>query len=316
MDSKLLRAAVAVGGVIVLGQTAHAGVLGPAEGFNAFILGDYSNSPGGDTEGRLAVGGNANLSSYSVGAALTNSHGSRDDLVVGGSLNAPWGWNVANGNAVYGTTVSYAPTTPNGTLRHDAGAIDFTVAAAQLQSTSDTLAALAVNATGLRQWSTYTITGTDAGLNVFTLDATQAALWASASDHQIIAPSGSTFIINFTSASVSMQYGMELFGVDSNHVLFNFDNATALNISSMGVLGSILAPDAHLDLNGGNINGQVVAASAYTHSGGEFHNYTFTGTVPGGGEHVVAVPSPLALPAGLAMLGGVALRRPRRSRLA
>src|SRR6185295_12199182 len=57
--------------------------LGTAGGFNLFVLGNLTQS-GSDTEGRMAVGGNATLASYSVGARLT---GASDVLVVGGNLS-------------------------------------------------------------------------------------------------------------------------------------------------------------------------------------------------------------------------------------
>ena len=57
--------------------------LSVAGNYNTFILNDFT-APSSDTEGRLAVGGHANLANYSVGDKLSPS----DDpvLVVGGAL--------------------------------------------------------------------------------------------------------------------------------------------------------------------------------------------------------------------------------------
>src|SRR5581483_9841845 len=76
--------------------------LGPASDFTVFVLGDVNQSFT-DTEGRMAVGRNATLNSFGVGDRLPNSHGSRDDLIVGNTLTMTGG-QVFNGNAVYGVS--------------------------------------------------------------------------------------------------------------------------------------------------------------------------------------------------------------------
>ncbi len=72
---------------IVLGFSAQASAfsLGPASDFNVFVLGDIEQNDV-DTEGRMAAGGNVTLSDYGVGVELTNSNGTRNDLIVGGNL--------------------------------------------------------------------------------------------------------------------------------------------------------------------------------------------------------------------------------------
>src|SRR4051794_41833055 len=74
--------------------------LGVANDFSAFILHD-ANLFNSDVEGRVAVGGNATLTAYGLGNHLTNSNGTRDDLVVGGNLDFTNG-QVFEGNVVYG----------------------------------------------------------------------------------------------------------------------------------------------------------------------------------------------------------------------
>jgi choice-of-anchor A domain-containing protein len=54
---------------------------------------------------QLFVGNDANMNSYSVGAALSNSQGQREDLIVGGKLQFPTGY-VPNGNIVFGNEQS------------------------------------------------------------------------------------------------------------------------------------------------------------------------------------------------------------------
>src|SRR5207244_993867 len=59
--------------------------LGIADNFNEFIFHNATQSAT-DVEGRAAIGGNASLTNFGVGDGLTNSHGTRDDLIVGGNL--------------------------------------------------------------------------------------------------------------------------------------------------------------------------------------------------------------------------------------
>ena len=280
---------------------AAAGTLGIAGDYNAFIFNNLS-SAGGDTEGRLAVGNNFTASSYGVGVTLTNSHGARNDLVVGNNMNAIGGWQVFNGNAVWGTTLTAAPTTPNGTT-FQGTPVNFAAAQADLQAKSAYWATLPATGTSFFQYSTITLTGTNPGLNVFQVNA---ADWQVSSDKQINIPVGSTAIINIAGTSISFQGGLAINGSSSqsnpaeNGVIFNFPNATSLNPSNIGILGSVLAPYATLTLNGGNINGVGIALNAIQQNGGEFHNHPFTGDVP----DPPAVPEPASL--ALLLIGAAA----------
>ena len=136
MSSTILRAACAALLAFLLRMPSQAATLGIANDYNAFIFGNL-NAAGGDTEGRLAVGNNLNASSYGVGVTLTNSGGTRDDLVVGNNMNAQGGWQVFNGNAVYGATLTAAPTTPNGST-FQGTPVDFAAAQADLLAKSAT----------------------------------------------------------------------------------------------------------------------------------------------------------------------------------
>ena len=86
-------------------NTANYGVcyeaaLSDAWDFNVFVLGDFT-APSADTEGRLAVGGNAYISNYSVGESL-DVDATRTDLIVAGNLEFPSGA-INKGKTVYGT---------------------------------------------------------------------------------------------------------------------------------------------------------------------------------------------------------------------
>ena len=71
--------------------------LGVAGDYNTFIFNNFTATS--DTQGRLAVGGNMNVSGYSVGDQLPANSG--DVLVVGGDLTYSSG-RVYNGDVVVG----------------------------------------------------------------------------------------------------------------------------------------------------------------------------------------------------------------------
>ena len=83
--------------------------------FTIYTLGDLTLNSG-SVQGRVAAGGNATLSSISIGNGLS---GISDVLIVGGDLNYSGG-SVKNGNVVYGGTAIALPSIPNGTARQEA----------------------------------------------------------------------------------------------------------------------------------------------------------------------------------------------------
>ncbi|HEX3152476.1 MAG TPA: choice-of-anchor A family protein [Gemmataceae bacterium] len=233
--------------------------LGAANDYSAFILHDF-NAQYSDVEGRVAVGGNANITGYAIGDHLTNSHGTRDDLIVGGNLNASNG-QVFEGNVVYGGTGTIAQNfgIPNGTARHQSGVIDFGAAATSLTALADSYAALPATGNYVNSYGTIILHG-HAGQNVFNVPA--GALW-SASDLRIQAPAGATFIVNITGANARMQFmGYHLEGgIDKDSVILNFPQATNLTLQGIGIFGNVLAPRAEVAFNNGQINGTLVAGS-------------------------------------------------------
>lgn len=233
--------------------------LGVANDFSAFVLHD-TNAYWSAIAGRTAVGGNASFTSYGIGNALANSHGTRDDLIVGGNLQFTYG-QVFNGNTVYGGTGTFTSFGhPNGTIRKGS-VINFVEAETQLRALSDQYAALPANGPGSVQYAfgTLTLTGTKAGLNVFNVTAGQ--LW-NATNLIIKAPAGSSVIVNVSGANARMQYmGMSVQGTTGDHVLLNFPQATNLKLAGIGIQASVLAPRAALDFSNGNLAGNLVVAS-------------------------------------------------------
>ncbi len=297
----------------------HASNLGVAGDFNVFTFGDFSGSS--DSEGRVAVGGNATLSGFGIGNALgSNSNTYPYSLVVGGNLAYTNGQTDFGGIAAGGTAsltnvtaggnvnVDGALTTQNGQIDGSVSAgswssqntgsqggnlgnpaaissiVDFNTIQTTLDADSNSWGALAQTGTASLAYGTLTLTGTSNGLNVF--DITSAQLSSATGGLTISAPPGSTVLVNVSGTSATFpNTGYTVNGVSENGVIFNFDAATTL-FGSGGIEGSVLAPYAAFTFNNGQINGNVIVGSMS--GSGETHNQPFDGTLP----MVSAVPEP------------------------
>ncbi len=285
---------------------AHA-TLSAASDFNLFALGNV-NQNATDIEGKAAIAGSASFSNMGIGSQLPNSNGSVDVLVVGGHLSFANG-QVNAGNLVYGSSASLSNFgVPNGAIRVDAP-IDFITSAATLRQWATELDALVSNgSTVITPWNAILLTGSDTALNVFTL---QASALASATSFNLLAPAGSTVLINVEGTAVTMQnFGFLYSGVAREQVLFNMLDATSLTMQGISIEGSILAPWANTTFNNGQMNGQLITVNLQ--GGGELHHHPFTGTLPPPGGNPPtdpptspAIPEPLS--AGTALLGLLAL---------
>ena len=255
-------------------------VTGPlkiVQDFNVFILGNSTHRYT-DVEGRLAVGGNASFSGYSVGNRMGNSGGTRDDVIVGGTLSYSNG-TVANGNVVSGGPATLSSLNiPNGSYRQD-NVVDFATQEAYLQGLSRYWADLAPNGSTNVQYygstAQITLTGTDPQLNIFTLSGSDVA---AAHAFIINAPGGSTVLVNISGTNDRMQYfGFSLNGPNRRHVLYNFYEANNLRLGGISVEGTVLAPFAAIAFPHGNINGTLIGASLS--GSGEAHHHPFAGDI-------------------------------------
>jgi choice-of-anchor A domain-containing protein len=251
------------------------GPLGVANDFNAFVF-EYDTQTNTEARGRVAVGENANFTNYGVGSQLTNSNGTRDDLIVDGNVSFHSG-QMYNGNLAYVGTASFSSLGfLNNSAPHQQKVLDFAGAQSYLTSASTSWAALTANGTVTDQYGSLTLTGTDPALNVFSLST---SLLSSANGLTINAPAGSIALVNVTGTTGKFQnMGVNLQGVDYNHVLFNFSQATSLVIQAISVEGSVLAPLALVNFTNGNIDGTVVADSLC--GSGELHNHPFVNNCP------------------------------------
>lgn len=236
--------------------------LGIAGNYNAFVFADYAGKYS-DVEGRLAVGHDASLVGYGVGDRLTNSHGTRDDLIVGHALTYTNG-QVFNGNIAYGNSALLSGVgVPNGSVKKTS-VIDFAGTQSDLTAKSSTWSQYGTQGTITNNWGNLALTGTDARFNVFDLSAAQLQnVWSVT----INAPANSTVLINVSGPSITLQnFGINIIGTDHSRVLFNFNQASSVTLQGIGFQGNILAPNADVTFNNGSFLGTLVAKS-FTGSG-------------------------------------------------
>jgi choice-of-anchor A domain-containing protein len=345
LRSKLVFPLIALLASATVAQAAESqNSLGLSSGLNLLVFKDLSASSS-DVQGRVAVGGNMDVSGYSinttnnqqalyggtgltvggdlkigngsywgntvVGGNLTSTGGASFPggiVQVGGNVNANGQW-LSSSDLSYGGTASNLAAWQSGVHKADPGSsfsLGLDFAAEQARLTS-----LSTRLDGLAN------TGS-AGLqwSTFNLDAQGANLAVfdiSAADVNnnlalLNLGSDATVIINVHGSSVTFG-GHGITNFSSGRVLFNLVDATSVSFSG-GMVASFLAPLADFSTSWGHIDGQVIANSW---SGSvQVNDAPFTGTLP---TTVSAVPEPESyalLLAGLAVVFFLALRRRKR----
>ena len=263
---------------------------GLANDYNVFVFGDL-NLSNTDAEGRVAVGGNATLSNYGVGAGITPLPPANTDpsFVVDGNVDVTGGSN-ASGNTVINpnsNVINYTMGNPNGQLITGTP-IDFAAAERYLKCASVFWGALVPNGVGTVVFGQLNLTGTDDVLNIFSLDSgnlygTGLSL-AQLNGINIIAPLGSTILINVNGAAI--QYGSyQIFRngtaatrENARRILWNFPQALSWSNSTTAIYGSVLAPFAAANTTYSQINGNIIF-DRYS-GNAESHNELFIGELP------------------------------------
>ncbi len=291
--------------------------LGAAGGYNAFVLGNFTEA-GTDSLGAIAVGGNfvpSGNGSFTIASSHSGDSAAIYDLVVAGNFTNNYGslgggsafvggnmtWNDPtlphnayvdgnfsnpSGGGSVGGTVYFGGTYASGdTLTNvkmtspQADPVDFVGAQTNLTSLSATLASQTANGTVSSAYNTYSLTGTNSSINVFNLTDTSY----SGSTINITAPAGSTVILNVAGKSDSFSGGsINLNGVSANDVIWNFSSATAISIGSIAFNGTLLAPGASFTGTWGQLNGQLIVDNAAGTT--ELHDVLFNGALPSSGS--------------------------------
>lgn len=244
--------------------------LGAAKKFNLFVL-DTLIQPSADTEGKVAVGGYADLRNYSVGDKLASHSG--NVLVVGNHLTFISG-SVNSGRAVYQNfiTTTTGFTTEDGIIKDSV--IDFEQARVVLQNLSNQLSAVVSTDTVKDAYNHVELVGSKTDVNIFNVDG---SLVSSANNFTINVPGGSTAIVNISGRVVSMSGGFSVAGTTKDKVLLNFYEADTLKLSYVNITAAILAPYAVLNFPSGVVTGQVIVRCFF--GAGQMNLNLFTGTV-------------------------------------
>lgn len=263
---------------------------GLANDYNVFVFGNMTLS-NTDAEGRVAVGGNATLSNYGVGAGITPLPPASTDasFVIDGNVNVTGGSN-ASGNTVINpgsTVINYTMGNPNG-LFIVGTPIDFAEAERYLKCASNFWSTLAPNGTGEVVYNQLNLTGTDETLNIFSLDSSNlygtGISLAQLNGINIIAPLSSTILINVDGTAI--QYGSyQIFRngtaatrENARRILWNFPQALTWTNSTTAIYGSVLAPFAAANTTFSQINGNIIFDSFSGNA--ESHNELFIGELP------------------------------------
>jgi choice-of-anchor A domain-containing protein len=305
MASILKTAAAAVTVALASMGGAHATVLDLTLGnANVFAFNDFK-APQADVEGAIMAGRDVSLSNYSVNDKNVDAYGGYS-LIVGRNFTFTSG-SVTNGDTYVGGTSTL---NQSGTLatpvKGGAAPVDMTALAASLTKTSQALTQVATTGSAQQKWGGVYISGTNSAVEVIDLDAS----WLNSSSYYNLSnmKAGATLIVNFSGSSATFAGGYQAF--DGYNVLFNFADATTLNIAT-GFTANVLAPNASVTNGSGVINGNVVVNS--WNSGVQINaNHYFVPTeVPGLASAVPEADTYAMMLAGVGLVGVMVRRRKR-----
>ncbi|MFA6596552.1 MAG: choice-of-anchor A family protein, partial [Ignavibacteriaceae bacterium] len=244
--------------------------LGAASPFNLFVV-DTLIQPSSDTEGKVAVGGYADLRNYSVGDKLPAHSG--DVLVVGNHLTFFSG-RVYNGRTTYEHYITSTTQFTSDEGIDTAHVVDFPHAKNYLENLSNQLSTLAETDTVGFAWGNVQLTGTNPVQNVFFVED---SLISAANNFTIHVPNNSIVVVNIKGNYVEWKGGFSVEGTSIDKVLLNFYEADTIKVSDINITAAFLAPKAVLDFPHGLITGQVMVRCMY--GAGQFNNSLFDGTI-------------------------------------
>ncbi|MEN0038154.1 MAG: choice-of-anchor A family protein [Cellvibrio sp.] len=277
----MLKQVSAVLALVISSQASALSIdLGPATGYNLFIKENFTQ-PGADSQGKIAIGGNANIGQYDVGVNYepgthrdgiqfwTDPKKYSDVLVVGGDLTTTqWAWGNVKGNLILGGELT-AGSSKNAVLGTTTKAkpIDFTSAFEQFTELSKTLAGEA-NTGGVEfKYNNWLMLNGTADSDIYIANITGQMLGAATdltakgldkNDTLIINVSGKN--INFDSLNYGARENYSALDLSASHILYNFFEAENITFSG-GIKGNILAPNANFTFLQGDLSGQVIAKS-------------------------------------------------------
>lgn len=246
-----------------------------AQVYNLVVL-DSATLNSSDSEGRIAIGGHAFID-YDIGINIPDPSQTNDVLVVNKNLTFTGITNVYDGDVVYGDSLFNEGNVnvPNGSLIQGKP-INFKDVALEMAEYSRTWKLIPNNGSvsDTNSGTGLILTGLQPGLNIINVDSSD---FAGKTGVYVKAPAGATVVVNIGGIAHSWSGDSEVEGTARTKVIYNFYEATDLNISNISVFGSILAPFAHLEFPSGVIYGNVVVYSV--NASGQFNFSPFDGEV-------------------------------------
>lgn len=287
-----MRTLAALAALATLTAAATPAAADSAANFQLYTLGDlYLN--GNNITQRGAAGGNATF----VGTGVGGGSGSDASLVVGGDLKYINGGSLSGGALVGGA--NNAPTYIGGiSAGQGVLPVNFDIENTRLKNLSSTLGGMTANGTANVQWGGLSLTGSDSVLNVFSITTSQLAQtnWLSTNIN-----SNSQVLVNVFGSAASLGGGWS-FNTPSN-VLWNFVDATQLTMGGIYFGGSVLAPNAAFQGNGGTLAGNLIV--------GSFNGAMSFGGAGYAGNFIAPPPPPVTLPVDSPLPGiGMAVPEP------
>jgi len=290
--SNMLLSLVATAAFSLFPIQAMALGLGTAGQFNTFVFEDFVGT-NTDTEGKLAVGGNATLTNYDVGLKASNTS---NVLVVGNNLNYTNG--EIRGDAVVGGKITSTGATFKGTTLQNQSTlpVDFVAEEVYLKELSKNLTDIIANGTTkTTSWGEVQLVGDKTSkLQVFDINGSDLSKTNTLNLDKNSIAQDATIVFN-VSGDVSGFNNMGMWALDSikNKVLFNFYEAKNVNIGSVAVLGSILAPTAQINTTAGAVIWGSTIAKSWAGSAQQNMPNAQQNHVPFTGELPTPVPTPV-----------------------
>lgn len=242
--------------------------LGVAQGFSAFVFGDFT-SDSGVAESAIFAKNDVELEGYSI-RYRTDVDAEELSLIAGGEIDYESG-RVYSGSILSGKEASIDDDValgldPNATISENT-ALPFNIEEAEkeLKELSSQLQELTVNGTVDKLWGGLYLTGDgESEIQVFNIDGKEMAKAHTFSVNNI--PNDSTIIFNISGVQGKSKKALnnKSFASLESHrtkTIFNFYESEKLDITGTRVQGVVLAPYANISAYSGDFTMPVIAKS-------------------------------------------------------
>jgi choice-of-anchor A domain-containing protein len=212
-----------------------------------------------DTEGQLYCGGDTKLSGHSVGDKLTQDFADAVVVAVGGKLSWSSGRLYVGRVVACETDIHSSVQINEASVSLDCNYFDFTAARTYYEGVSSALCQKAASGTiNMAGQGTQVITGGNQALDIYYINCSD--LRPATSLEFTALSESATAVLNFLGATCNFRMGGVIVP-RSSRIIFNFCEATTLELVGTPMPGSLLAPFADVRGSGGVVVGQLIARS-------------------------------------------------------